>query len=232
MNTLGIITARSGSRRIKDKNICDLNGQPLMAYSIESALKSEYINEVMVSTDSQVYANIAIKYGAKVPFLRSKKNSTDLASSIDVLLEVLDEYEKCEKYFDNIILLQPTSPLRTNLDIDNAFKIFIEKQADSIVSVCECTYSPLLCNTLRKDFNMFDFINNEANCSKSLEKYYRLNGAIYISKVCILRKIHSFYGKNSYAYMMDRIQSVDIDTEFDLRIAEAFLNYEKEKKDI
>lgn len=73
MNTLGIITARSGSRRIKDKNICDLNGQPLMAYSIESALKSEYINEVMVSTDSQVYANIAIKYGAKVPFLRSKK---------------------------------------------------------------------------------------------------------------------------------------------------------------
>ena len=137
MNTLAVITARSGSKGIKNKNIRQLNGKPLIAYTIESALQSHYIDEVMVSTDSDVYADIAKKFGAVVPFLRSNRNSEDMSKSVDVLLEVLDEYEKREKYFDNIVMLQPTSPLRTYKNLNEAFDLFYEKNADSVVSVCE-----------------------------------------------------------------------------------------------
>lgn len=127
MNTLAVITARSGSKGIKNKNIRQLNGKPLIAYTIESALQSHYIDEVMVSTDSDVYADIAKKFGAVVPFLRSNRNSEDMSKSVDVLLEVLDEYEKREKYFDNIVMLQPTSPLRTYKNLNEAFDLFYKK---------------------------------------------------------------------------------------------------------
>lgn len=221
MRTLGVITARSGSKGIKDKNIRKLAGKPLMAYTIESALQSRYIDEVMVSTDSDIYAAIAKEYGASVPFLRSDKNAADTASSLDAVIEVLDEYEKVDQCFENIVILQPTSPLRTYKNIDEAFKLFYEKKADSIVSVCECEHSPLLCNTLSDDFNLFGFLKNEYMTGRQeLGKYYRLNGAIYISRVKVLKKICSFYGKSSYAYIMDQKESVDIDTELDFEYAE------------
>ena len=121
MKTLGVITARSGSKGIRDKNIRNLDGKPLIAYTIESARNSIYIDEVMVSTDSENYADISRKFGASVPFLRSEKNSTDTAKSVDVLLEVLDEYKKVGQEFDNVVLLQPTSPLRTYKSINSAF---------------------------------------------------------------------------------------------------------------
>ena len=160
MSTLGIITARSGSKGIKDKNIKQLNGKPLMAYTIESALQSHYIDETMVSTDSEIYASIAKEYGANVPFIRSSKNATDMAKSMDVVFEVLDEYERRGKSFDNIVVLQPTSPLRTYINIDEAFKLFYEKVADSVVSVCECEHSPLICNTLPTDLNLLSFVKS------------------------------------------------------------------------
>ena len=138
MKTLGVIPARSGSKEVKDKNIRLLNGKPMIAYTIENALQSQYIDEVMVSTNSNQYAEIAKAYGADVPFLRSERNSTDVANSLDVVFEVLDEYKKLGKYFDNIVVLQVTSPLRTFRNIDEAFHIFFEKEADSVVSVCEC----------------------------------------------------------------------------------------------
>ena len=136
MRTLGVITARSGSKGIKDKNIRNLNRKPLIAYTIESALQSQYIDEVMVSTNSENYADIARKFGANVPFLRSEKNSTDTAKSVDVLLEVLDEYKKIGQEFDNVVLLQPTSPLRTCRNLNEAFQLFYDRNADSVVSVC------------------------------------------------------------------------------------------------
>ncbi len=221
MSTLGIITARSGSKGIKDKNIKQLNGKPLMAYTIESALQSHYIDETMVSTDSEIYASIAKEYGANVPFIRSSKNATDMAKSMDVVFEVLDEYERRGKSFDNIVVLQPTSPLRTYINIDEAFKLFYEKVADSVVSVCECEHSPLICNTLPTDLNLLSFVKSEyLNRRQDLESYYRLNGAIYISKVGVLRKLQTFYGKKSYAYIMGQRESVDIDTELDFEFVE------------
>lgn len=221
MTTLGIITARSGSKGIRDKNIRKLAGKPLIAYTIENAIQSQYIDEVMVSTDSEIYAAVAKDYGAKVPFLRSDENATDTATSMDVIFEVLGEYEKRKQYFDNIVLLQPTSPLRTYKNIDEAFQMFYGKKADSVVSVCECEHSPLLCNILPEDLNLFGFIKSEDNLRRQdLRKFYRLNGAIYISKVSTLRELKSFYGKNSYAYIMAQRASVDIDTELDFEFAE------------
>ena len=224
MNTLAVITARSGSKGIKNKTIRQLNGKPLIAYTIESALQSHYIDEVMVSTDSDVYADIAKKFGAVVPFLRSNRNSEDMSKSVDVLLEVLDEYEKREKYFDNIVMLQPTSPLRTYKNLNEAFDLFYEKNADSVVSVCECEHSPLLSGILPDDWSLFEFIKSENNLRRQeLQKFYRLNGAIYISKVTALKEIRSFYGENSYAYIMKQRESIDIDTELDFEYADFLL---------
>lgn len=221
MSTLGIVTARSGSKGLKDKNIRLLNGKPLMAYAVESALASRYITEVMVSTDSADYADIAKKYGAVVPFLRSAENSTDAARTIDIVAEVLAGYGELGKSFDDIIVLQPTSPLRTTADIDRAFSVFYEKGADSVVSVCECEHSPLLANTLPEDLGMYHFIDDtRLGRRQDLERYYRLNGAIYISKVQVLMKTRTFYGRRSYAYVMEQSRSVDIDTELDLLSAE------------
>lgn len=228
MSTLGVITARSGSKGMKDKNIRKLNDKPLIAYAIESALQSQYIDEVMVSTDSDIYAAIAKDYGASVPFLRSNKNSTDTAKSIDVVYEVLNEYEKRNQLFDSVVILQPTSPLRTYKNIDAAFKLFYEKEADSVVSVCECEHSPLLSNTLSADLNLFGFIKSGNNLRRQdLKKFYRLNGAIYISKVSILKNIRSFYGKKSYAYIMGQRESIDIDTELDFEYAEFLIKNSK-----
>lgn len=228
MNTLGVITARSGSKGIRDKNIRELSGKPLIAYTIETALKCQYIDRVMVSTDSDIYADISRKYGAEVPFLRSDKTATDTAASIDVLLEVLDKYEKEGQSFDNVVLLQPTSPLRTYKNLDEAFRLFYNKNADSVVSVCECEHSPLWSNTLPNDLNMFKFIKNYHRRQEQ-EKYYRLNGAIYISKVDVLRQIQSFYGEKSYAYIMERNESIDIDTKQDFEFAEFLINKNREE---
>lgn len=225
MNTLGVITARSGSKGIKDKNIRELLGKPLMVYTIESALKCQYIDKVMVSTDSDTYATIAKNYGAEVPFLRSDKNSTDQAKSIDVLLEVLEEYEKRGYKFKNIVLLQPTSPLRTCQNLEEAFQLFYDKRADSVVSVCECEHNPLLSGVLPDNLNMSRFIKSENNLRRqNLQKYYRLNGAIYISNVSKLRHIRSFYGERSYAYIMSQDESIDIDSEQDFAYVEFLLN--------
>ncbi len=225
MKTLGVITARSGSKGIKDKNIRNLNGKPLLAYTIENALNSIYVDEVMVSTDSENYADISRKFGANVPFLRSEKNSTDTAKSIDVLLEVLDEYKKMGQEFDNVVLLQPTSPLRTCKNLNEAFQLFYTKNADSVVSICECEYNPKLSNTLPADLNLFRFIKNEnLKRRQDLEKFYRVNGAIYISKVNILREKQSFYGKLSYAFIMEQKESIDIDSELDFEYVEFLMS--------
>ena len=129
MNNLAIIPARSGSKGLKDKNIKLLNGKPLIAYSIEAAKKSEIYSHILVSTDSERYGEIAIQYGAEVPFYRSEENASDVASSWDVVKEVLKKYQEMGIVFDTFTLLQPTSPLRKYEDIKKAYELFKEKDA-------------------------------------------------------------------------------------------------------
>ena len=143
MRNIAIIPARSGSKGLKDKNIKELNGLPMIAYSIKAAEKSRVFDEIMVSTDSEHYRDVAIEVGANVPFLRSHETSTDVAGSWDVVKEVLLNYYNMGERFDTICLLQPTSPLRRTEDIIGAYRLLEQKHAQAITSVCEMDHSPL-----------------------------------------------------------------------------------------
>ena len=225
MKNLAIIPARSGSKGLKDKNIKLLNGKPLIAYTIEAAIKSKMFDEVMVSTDSEEYADIAKKYGANVPFMRNSELSNDTASSWDVVRDVFDKYKKDGKEFDTVALLQPTSPLRTGKDIIEGYKVLKDKSANMIVSVCEVEHSPLWMNTPSKNNSMENFINSNivGLPRQELEKYYRINGAIYIIKTEYLLKTNNIYKDKSFALIIDKKKSIDIDDELDFIIAEILI---------
>lgn len=221
MRNLAVIPARSGSKGLKDKNIRMLDGKPLMAYTIEAARKTGIFDQVMVSTDSPEYAETARQWGAEVPFLRSREASGDEAGSWDVVKEVLDRYEETGRYFDAVCLLQPTSPLRTWEDIEAAYRLFCEKSAAAVISVCEAEHTPLWCNTLPEDNSLDGFIRQEDNVRRQdAEKYYRVNGAVYFALVEGLRADGNLYRKGSFAYIMERERSIDIDTELDFLYAE------------
>ncbi len=224
MKCIAIVPARSGSKGLVNKNIKNLQGKPLLAYSVEAAFESGIVDVVHVSTDSEEYATIARDYNADVPFLRDESVSGDLATTWDAMRWVLEEYEKRGETFDTIVVLQPTSPLRTAQDIQNAMKLYEEKNAKSVISVCEVDHSPRWMNTLPEDGSLCGFIDDTAATPRQmLEKYYRLNGAIYIVDVELLKSKASLYGKDSYAYIMETGHSVDIDTELDFIIAEAVM---------
>ncbi|MCI6241740.1 MAG: acylneuraminate cytidylyltransferase family protein [Agathobacter sp.] len=224
MKNIAIITARSGSKGLKDKNIKLLEGKPLLAYSIEAALQTGLFDCVHVSTDSGHYADIARQYGADVPFLRDAELATDTAGTWDVLRAVVNRYLQLGQQFDTVTLLQPTSPLRDAEDIRAAFDIFKEKAADSVISVCEVEHSPKLCNTLGADNSMNGFVDLcRVGCRQEMDTYYRLNGAIYIQKTSLLMEQGNLYGENSYAYVMSQEHSVDIDTELDFLFAETIM---------
>ena len=224
MGNLAIIPARSGSKASKDKNIYDLNGKPLIAYSIESALASMMFDDIIVSTDSEQYADISRQYGAEVPFLRSAETSGDSANSWSVVREVVNKLSDAGREYDRIMLLQPTSPLRTAEDIENSFVLMEEKQANSILSVVEVEHSPLWCNTIPEDGCMDHFRRLEyADLPRQeLPVYYRMNGAIYLINIEELA-MEPMFANRCYAYVMPQERSVDIDTKMDFLIAEMYL---------
>lgn len=221
MKNIAIIPARSGSKGLKDKNIKLLNEKPLIYYSIIAAQKSNLFDEIMLSTDSRKYADIAISYKASVPFLRDDALSGDTVSSWDVVKDTLKKYEKKGKIFDTVTLLQPTSPLRNYEDIINGYDILKEKNANFVVSVCEMDHSPLWSNTLPCDNSMENFIRNDIVKlpRQEIPIYYRINGALYIIKTDYLLNSKDIYSQKSYAYIMPKKRSVDIDDEFDFKLA-------------
>ena len=214
---LAIIPARGGSKRLPRKNLLDLCGKPLIAWSIEAALKSKYISKVIVTSDDEEILNIAKEY--KADFIkRPDELASDTATTFDALKHTLENVGK----YDYVVLLQPTSPLRTEKHIDEAIELLEEKSSDAIISVCEMEHSPLWSNTLNEDLNMSNFLRDEVlnKRSQDLPKYYRLNGAIYICKTEKLLENRGFFIKeNIYAYTMDKKYSVDIDEEIDFIIA-------------
>ena len=228
MKCIAIIPARSGSKGLKDKNIKELNGKPLLGYSVEAALDSKMFDTVMVSTDSERYAEVAHQCGAEVPFLRSEFTSSDSASSWDAVKEVIANYKIMGKEFDVLVLLQPTSPMRTGKDIIEAFEVFKEKNANAVISVCEVDHSPLWCNTLEEGNSMINFAktNNPNGNRQQLKTFYRPNGSIYVLKTSVLEDIGRLYADECYAYIMSRKASVDIDNIDDFKYAE-FLMKEK-----
>lgn len=221
MKNIAIIPARSGSKGVKDKNIRDLCGKPLMAYTIEAAIKSREFDEVIVSTDSEKYATIAKRYGASVPFLRSEATASDTASSWDMVEEVLNGYRERGQEFDTFCLLQPTSPLRSADDIIGAYQLYKEKANFAVVSVCEAEHSPLWCGHLPEDGGFAGFIDKENMKQRQAGgKFYRLNGAIYIVDIKKFANDQFLYQDGSFAFIMPQDRSIDIDTEIDFKLAE------------
>lgn len=215
---LAIIPARGGSKRLPRKNILGLCGKPLIAYSIEAGLKSKYLDEVVVSSDDDEIISISEEFAANT-IKRPEELSTDTATTFDAIKHTIENVKK----YDYIVLLQPTSPLRNTKHIDEAIELLEKKKADAVVSVCEMDHSPLWSNTLPEDGKMTNFIRDEIlnKRSQDLEKYYRLNGAIYICKTDKLIEKKSFMLKdNIFAYVMDRKSSIDIDEEIDFKIAQ------------
>ncbi|WP_318432656.1 acylneuraminate cytidylyltransferase family protein [Photobacterium leiognathi] len=222
MKILAIIPARGGSKRLPRKNILELCGKPLIQWTIDTALNCSEIDTVMVSTDCLEIADVARRQGVEVPYLRSPELSSDTASSADVVIDVIEYYKSINKYFDAIILLQPTSPLRSVKDIKNAITLFNEKKANAVVSVAECDHSPLWCNTLSDDLCMDNFISEEVKLSRSqdLPTFYRLNGAIYLVDIKCFCKSKSFMPIDTYALVMSQERSIDIDNHMDFKVAE------------
>lgn len=224
MKNIAIIPARSGSKGLPDKNIKNLCGKPMLAYSIEAAKNSGVIDVIHVSTDSDKYAEIARKYGADVPFLRSEKLSGDQAGTWDTVRYVLEKYRELGKEFDMVTLLQPTSPLRLAEDIQNTEKLYREKNASAVIGVCEMEHSPLWSNTLPKDGSMNGFLSKVTNVQRQqLDTYYRINGAMYMINAEIIKNQDEIYGEGSYAYIMPKERSVDIDDQMDFKIAEMYM---------
>jgi len=226
-NILGLIPARGGSKGLPRKNIKPLLGKPLIAWTIEQALASKYLDRIVASTDDEKIAEISKKYGAEVPFIRPKKLAEDNAKGIDVVLHVIDWFRENDKrkQYDLIMLLQPTSPLRTKEDIDKTIEYLFFKEAKAIVSVCEVDHHPLWANTLPEDGCMKNFIRQEIinKNRQELPVFYRLNGAIYLAYCNYIKQCKSFIGKETFAYIMPKERSVDIDDEIDFELAQILM---------
>lgn len=223
---LAVIPARGGSKRLPRKNVLSLQGKPLISWSIDAGLNSHYIDRVVVSTDCNEIAEISKQYGADVPFIRPADIAGDMATTNSVILHTINMLSSTEQ-FDIVIILQPTSPLRTSKDIDDALEMLDIKQGDGVVSVCECEHSPLWSNILPTDGNMGSFIREDIKGKRSqdLPTYYHLNGAVYaFTTKALIANQGINYTDAVFAIKMPTLRSVDIDHELDFRIAEAILN--------
>lgn len=223
---LAIIPARAGSKRLPDKNMRDLHGKPLFIWSVLAALACEQISRTIVSTDSAKYQLAAIEYGADCPWLRDSALATDETSSVDVVKDVLDKLGDEAHHYRGLILLAPTSPLRTTADISSAIAQMEERQAPAIVSVSETECPPFWMGQLRTDLIMDDFIPQKIYGlrSQDLGIWYRLNGAIYVIEIPEFLNEHGFIPPGTVAYIMPRERSIDIDTAFDFTVASLLMS--------
>jgi len=222
---LAIIPARGGSKGILRKNIKDLCGKPLIAWTIEESLKSKYIDRLIVSTEDKEISEISKAYGAEVPFLRPKELARDDTPGIEPLLHCISWLEDNENYCPYYICtLQCTSPFRRVKHINEALEKLLVKQGDSIIGVCKSEISPYWMKKIENG-KLTDFIKNSSkyNRRQDLPVIYRLNGALYIGKTDILLKNRSWYTDNTLPYVMSNEDSIDIDTIGDFKFAELMM---------
>lgn len=227
---LAIIPARSGSKGLPNKNIKELCGKPLIAWSIEAGLESKYIDEVVVSTDSQEYANIAKKYGAKTPFLRPQELSLDASTTFESIKHTIDFYQNnLKKRFDYIVLLEPTSPLRESQDIDQAIEmLFSNQNADAIVGICKTeSQNPVfLVKLLSQTQTIEGYVNKDFSPIRrqDISELYFFEGTIYISKTSTLLQYKNFYHHKTMGYVVPKWKSLEVDDDDDFTMVEAMIN--------
>lgn len=233
MRILAVIPARAGSKGIPNKNIALLNGNPLISYSINEALKIKNFKRVFISTDSQEIADLCLSLGIDVPFLRSKELGGDSVKTIDVILDVLKNLENnFGESYDYVCLLQPTSPLRKAFDIQQCIKLIKKKSPESVVSLSlidephPLKMKKIVDGLIKPYHKMAD----SSVPRQELPKVYELNGAVYITKTETLRKEKSFFGHKSIPYLMPKERSININNPFDLKLAEMILRNHDDKK--
>lgn len=225
---LALIPARGGSKGIKNKNIIEIEGKPLIAYTIESALQSVYIDAVIVSTDSDKIADISRQYGARVPFMRPETFAQDTSKTIDAVYYTLKKLEEQGDKYDAIVLLQATQPLRIVEDIDGAIEHFYNCGKKSLLSVSETEINPILMRTIDANGIMKKILDVSSTCRRQdMPKYYRVNGCIYINDVQDINLDTSF-NDNEVPYIIPQERAVDIDEMSDVVMVEYYLN-EREK---
>ncbi|MFD1037192.1 cytidylyltransferase domain-containing protein [Virgibacillus byunsanensis] len=217
---LAIIPARGGSKGIPKKNIKQIAGKPLIAWTIEEALKSKYIDRLVVSTEDEEIASISKSFGAEVPFLRPDTLSKDTTPGIEPILHAIENLPG----FDYVLMLQPTSPLRTVEDVDGIIEWMIEKEYQTAVSICLSDKTPSWMFQLTNDSNLESVVQEEVTVRRQESKnVYALNGALYLISSKELSEFKSFFTNNTKGYVMPKERSFDIDDLVDFQICENFL---------
>jgi len=217
---LGIITARGGSKGIPRKNIQILSGKPLIAWTIIEAQKSQYIDKIILSSDDKEIIDISKQWGCEVPFVRPKKFAKDDTSSVIPVLHAVQQLPG----FDYIVLLQPTSPLRSVEDIDGCIDLCFQKNSNICVSVTSSTINSFLLCKITKSLCLEPFLQEGfIPRRQDTPELYIINGAVYVAKIDWLKQTQSFLTPETMAYVMPQIRSLDIDTELDMKICEQLL---------
>ena len=230
---LAIIPARGGSKGLPDKNIKDLCGKPLIGWTIEQSKASKVIDEIFVSTDSLKISNVAKEYGVNVPILRPEELAKDSSSSMDVVDHVLSYFENKNTFFDYILLLEPTSPLRKDNDLDSAIKLAIENESvDGVISLGEVHMEhPMIVKKLNQKGKIESYIENVKKISQrqQTDKAYFPYGVIYMIKTKVFRNKRTFYTNNIIPYFIERWQNYEVDDIYDFIAIEAI--FKKIKKE-
>lgn len=231
MKILAVIPARGGSKGLPRKNIRPLAGKPLIAWSIEEALKVDAIHTLICSTEDDEIADIARDFGCPVPYMRPRELAGDETSGIDVLVNVLEYHKERDIHFDALINLQCTSPLRTAAHIEAAIALFREKGAKNLISVCEAEHNPHWMMTLAPDGTLAPLLDDTylSTRRQDLPRVFRPNGAIYMADVenFLIRK--DFKSPAPVPYVMSSRDSVDIDDEKDFQLAEFYMTRKQDQ---
>lgn len=219
---LGIIPARGGSKGLPRKNILNIAGKPLIAWTIEEAEKSKYIDRVILSSEDEEIIQVAISWGCDVPFRRPKELAEDHSPTNDVIKDILI---KLSTRYDYIVLLQPTSPLRIVKDIDGCIERCVKQRVNACVTVTQAEKSPYWMYYLDSSDSMQPLLDSEDNKLRrqDLPNIYALNGAVYVVQCQSFIENRNFLTGQTLAYVMPKERSMDIDTELDFHLANFLL---------
>lgn len=220
MKNLAIIPARGGSKRIPKKNIRNFLGKPIIAYSIEAAIQSELFDEVMVSTDDEEIAEVAKRYGAKVPFLRSQETANDFATLTDVIKEVLEKYKEKGETYDYTCLILATAPFVKAEKLIQAYNLLTENNVDSVITVTEYSFPIQRSFKIEKGYLKMNWPENMNKRSQDLEKTYHDAGQFCFFKTQEFFKQNKLYMEKLVPIILDNIEVQDIDSEIDWKLAE------------
>ncbi|NOZ51659.1 MAG: acylneuraminate cytidylyltransferase family protein [Gammaproteobacteria bacterium] len=227
-SVLALIPARGGSKGLPHKNIKSIAGKPMIAWTIEAATQSQYIDRIIISSDDTETIKIAKQFGCEAPFVRPPHLAQDNSPTIDAVVHALDNLP----HYDMVVLLQPTSPLRNTEDIDNAINTLITANANSCVSVTEPDKSPYWMFTINKKGAIRPLLNQELSNKprQQLPLIQVLNGAIYIIKTQSLKTNPALITHDTVPYMMSKERSIDVDDNLDMKLAEFLLQQQLDKQ--